>query len=402
MLSRISIRSPFTVIIVFTLLLYSCGQDQGAEHTHEGQTYTCPMHPQVVQQQPGTCPLCGMDLVAFDKSNEEKFLILSRNQQLLANVSTVILGNSSFENQTYLNGRLLVNPEQTKYISSRIAGRIEQLHVKETGIQVIKGQPLYKIYSEQLQTLQNEYLLMEEQARKLPQETRFRDLADAARQKLRLYGQTDSQLDRLLKTGTAHPYVTYLAPSSGVISDLMVVEGEYVGEGSSLMMLEDYRQLWVEADAYTYEAAKIKMGDKLKVIISGSESESVYMTVNYIGPALAAGSQTVQIRGVVENKGTWQPGLQVNLLLTSESDGDHFSLPVNAVIRDATTEHVWIETRRGRFEPRAVVTGIESSDTVEVLEGIKAGDKVVVTGAYLLYSEYILKKGEHPVSAVDR
>src|SRR5690606_14744752 len=157
MLSRISIRSPFTVIIVFTLLLYSCGQDQGAEHTHEGQTYTCPMHPQVVQQQPGTCPLCGMDLVAFDKSNEEKFLILSRNQQLLANVSTVILGNSSFENQTYLNGRLLVNPEQTKYISSRIAGRIEQLHVKETGIQVIKGQPLYKIYSEQLQTLQNEY-----------------------------------------------------------------------------------------------------------------------------------------------------------------------------------------------------------------------------------------------------
>lgn len=370
----------------------------GDEQAHEGQTYTCPMHPQVVQQQPSTCPICGMDLVAFDKTNKERFLTLSRNQQLLANVSTVILGNVSFENQTYLNGRLLVNPEQTKYISSRIAGRIEELHVKETGVQVNKGQPLYKLYSEQLQTLQSEYLLMEEQARKLPQETRFRELANAARQKLILYGQTDSQLDRLLKNGVVHPYVTYLAPASGLISELTVVEGDYVGEGSSLMMLEDYTRLWVEADVYPNEAAKIKMGDQLKVIIPGSKAESVYMTVNFIGPAIAAGSQTIQIRGLVDNKSGWQPGLQANLLLPSESHPDHFSLPIDAVIRDAETKHVWVETRRGRFEPRSVITGVESSDRIEVVDGVKAGDKVVVTGAYLLYSEYILKKGEHPVS----
>ena len=362
MLRKIFMQNFILAITAFALLFSSCGGSKVDEHTDEGQTYTCPMHPQVVQHQQGTCPLCGMDLVAFDKSNKEEFLILSRNQQLLANVSTIILGKSSFENHVYLNGRLLVNPEQTKYISSRIAGRIEELHVKETGIQVNKGQPLYKLYSEQLQTLQSEYLLMEEQARKLPEEERFRELANAARQKLILYGQTDSQLDRLLKNGSAYHYVTYIAPASGIISELMIVEGQYVGEGSSLMMLEDYSRLWVEADIYPNEAATIKMGDKLEVVISGLESEPVDMTVDFIAPALATGSQTLQIRGAIENKGDWQPGLQANILLPSVSEVDKFSLPVDAVIRDATTKHVWIETRRGRFEPREVITGIESSE----------------------------------------
>jgi len=401
MFRKISIEIPVTAIIAFALLFYSCAGNAVDEHTHEAQTFTCPMHPQVVQQQQGTCPLCGMDLVAFDKSKKEKFLTLSRNQQLLANVSTVILRNSSFENQTYLNGRLLVNPELTKDISSRISGRIEELYLKETGIQVKKGQPLYKMYSEQLQTLQNEFLLMEEQARRLPQEKRFKELANAARQKLILYGQTDIQLNRLLQNGAAYPYATFLAPASGLISELAIVEGDYVAEGSSLMMLEDYTRLWVEADVYPDEVAKIKMGDKLKVVIPGFETESVSTTVNFIGPALAAGSQTVQIRGLIENKNNWQPGLQVNLLLPSESHKDYFSLPIDAVIRDAETKHVWVETRRGRFEPRTVITGVESSERIEVLNGIKAGDKVVVSGAYLLYSEYILKRGEHPVSVAN-
>jgi Cu(I)/Ag(I) efflux system membrane fusion protein len=392
-------------VIVLSLLLAACGGKEQQVHQHQPaaaakpQTYTCPMHPQVVQQQPGTCPICGMDLVAFDKNNTEASVTIGEEQQALANISTLIVGDTSFTDSRQLHGRLVTDPSRTVYVSARVAGRIEALFVKETGVQVQKGQPLYKIYAEQLLSLQQEYLLANAQAVHFPDDARFQQIARAARQKLVLYGQGDAQLQQLLQQQKTNPYVVYTSPVNGVVAELSVTEGQYVTEGGSLMRLEDYAHLWAEADVYPGEAAGIKEGQLVTIRVAGWETQPQQVAVHFVTPALQPGSQLVQVRGTVVNAShQWQPGLQLTMALPSAGQGKVISLPVDAVIRDGKGMHVWVETGEGKYEPRQVTTGPETAEQVVIKEGLQAGDKVVVTGAYLLYSEYVLKKGKDPNS----
>ncbi|MNL25881.1 Macrolide export protein MacA [compost metagenome] len=125
------------------------------------------------------------------------------------------------------------------------------------------------------------------------------------------------------------------------------------------------------------------------------------MVINFITPSLQSGTQLTQVRGSVPNPGNqWQPGLQANVFLPSANKGNVLTLPVDAVIRDGKGMHVWIKTGKETFEPRLVKTGTENDSQVEISEGLKNGDQVVVTGAYLLYSEYVLKKGKNPTEGL--
>lgn len=386
------------MLMLLLLVITACGSGESHEHAEEGVTYTCPMHPQVVQEQMGTCPVCGMDLVPFQKGGDDNSLHLSENQQQLANVTTAIAGGGEIGDQRYLNARLATDPGSTQLISSRLPGRIEVLHIKETGRDVRKGQALYRLYSEELLTLQQEYLLMEEQARKLHDGDRFQSLAHAARQKLILLGQSPSQVDQLSRSGKVAPYVTVLSPAGGTVVELMVTEGQYVDEGSMLMRLEGFDRLWVEADLYPDEAAGIKEGSLLKVQLPDAGADAASMKVDFVAPALSEGSQTVQIRGSIANPGGLRPGMPVRVFLPGGSGAEQLSLPVDAVIREGDQTHVWVEVKEGVFEPRSVRTGAESADKVAITAGIQEGERVVVTGAYLLYSEFILKKGAHPLA----
>ena len=388
----------FTAIVFLTACDNSRKNEIKGETTKK-QTYTCPMHPQIVQDKPGTCPICGMDLVPFDKTNTEPSLMLGENQKALANISTIIIGENSLTSFKQLNGRLVTNPDETVFISSRVAGRIEQLFVKETGVVVTKGQALYKIYSELLSTLQEEYLLAHAQAIAFPDDNRFREFARAAKQKFLLYDQSESQLKYLINNKKTDPYVTYYSKVNGVVAELFVTEGQYVAEGSSILRLENYSQLWVEADVYPSELKDLREGQRVEVIVSGWERKPQSMTINFVTPSLQTGSQTIQIRGTIPNPNNqWQPGLQAIILLPSVNKKNVLTLPVDAIIRDEQGTHVWIEKDSSKFEPRMVKTGAEDFETVEITDGLVKGDKVVVTGAYLLYSEFILKKGKNPMA----
>jgi Cu(I)/Ag(I) efflux system membrane fusion protein len=405
MMERKIFLKRMAIIAVFpSLLIAACSDNkkpEAAAATANAQTFTCPMHPQVVKNEMGTCPICAMDLVPFEKNSDNKVLKLDETRHALANITTLVIGEHSLSSTKQLNGRLAVNPDQSSYISSRMAGRIEQLYVRETGVMVTKGQPLYQLYSEQLATLQQEYLMAVAQEKQFHGNKIELQIVAGAKQKLLLYGQSENQVQQLLKTQKKNPYVVFYAPESGIVAELSVTPGQYVNEGSPLLRLEGYRQLWVEADVYPNEAKHIKLGQKVKVMISGWEDQPQEMTINFITPSLQAGTQLTQIRGSIPNpKNQWQPGLQVSVFLPSGNQGKALSLPVDAVIRDGKGLHVWLKKGKDSFEPRLVKTGQENDHQVEIIEGLKAGEEVVATGAYLLYSEYILKRGKNPVEGL--
>ena len=386
-------------------VLFSCSEEKISDAATAAvkETYTCPMHPQVVQHEMGTCPVCGMDLVRFEKGTVDAGLQLNEQQKTLANVKTMTIGDNGVASEKQLNGRLVANPGQTSFISSRVAGRLDRLFVRQTGEQIKKGQPLYQIYSEQLATLQQEFLLAVEQSAQFPDDKTFSQIFNAARQKLQLYGQSEGQIQSLQHSRKISPNITFFAPESGIVAELSVNEGQYVAEGSPLLRLEGYQSLWVEADIYASELGRIKEGQPLRVVVPGWEDQPQQVKVSFINPALQPGAQLLQIRGTLQNPdGRWQPGLQAKVFVEQTGTGKRLTLPQNAVIRNGQGAHVWLETKTGHFEPRIVETGAESVEGIAVTSGLQSGDKVVISGAYLLYSEYVLKKGKDPMAAVHK
>ncbi len=393
------------LIFIFVLLLFAGCADKEKKDEHSGHVkseaatkYTCAMHPQIVQDKPGTCPICGMTLVEVSTLGQSNDLMLNDTQMRLANITTQRAGKKLVSETMLINGTLAVDEQRSEAISSRTSGRIEKLFVKDTGQPVAKGQPLYVLYSEVLLTLQQEYLLAKDQYESLGKtEKRYKSFLDAAMRKLQLYGLTQNQIDRLNRN-SMEPRIAFLSPSSGIVTQIEATEGQYVEEGTLLYRIEDISTLWVEAELYPNEASMVKRGDKITVNVNGFESVRVEAEITFLSPEFRSGTQILVMRAVINNPGLqFKPGQQVQVLFTRGSR-EAIAIPVDAVIRDGKGSHVYVQSGRNTFRPRMVKTGLEGFEQVEITEGLTESDTVAVTGAYLLYSEIVLKKGSDPMA----
>ena len=174
-----------------------------------------------------------------------------------------------------------------------------------------------------------------------------------------------------------------------------------MAEGSSIMSLEGYSNIWVEADLYPAEANLVKKGTTVNVIVAGFENEPLKTQIDFIAPALQSGNQLLNIRGSVANpRNQFKAGMQAIVEVPVNQNSGAITLPVEAVIREENGAHVWVQTGKGQYKPQMVETGTENFDRVEVTSGVNKGDVVVISGAYLLYSEFKLKKGKNPMEGM--
>ena len=373
-------------------------KDKHAQHLEATTKYTCPMHPQIIQDKPGTCPICGMDLVKMDiTTGVDGSIMLNESQIKLANITTTLTREEKIGENSILTGKLMVNEEQTEIVSSRVQGRIEKLYFKEVGQRVTKGEELYEVYSESLLTLQQEYLLAVHQFEEL-KSLRYESFVISSEKKLILFGMTKEQIRRVAQQKKTNSRITFLAPTGGIIARIDVTEGQYVSEGSALYRIEKLDQIWVEAELYPGESTLVKTGDAVRVQVNGYESSPVDGKVTFLSPEYRLGSQIITLRAVINNqKKEFLPGMQATIIL-SHSEKKTIALPIDAVIRDAKGSHVWILEKDGSFKSRMVKTGLENFEKIEITDGLHEKENVVITGAYLLYSELVLKKGGDPMA----
>ena len=391
--------------------------------------YTCPMHEQIRADKPGDCPICGMALVktsarpAAQKMTAAEMaampggpatsidLVLTAQQAALGNIQTQQIGNSTTSSTTVpanpapavvLTGTVTANARRTESISSRVAGRVEQLYVRQTGQVLRRGEPLFAVYSEQLQTLQREYLLTLAQDLQVAGPT-YRHFAEATAQKLRLLGVSEAQLRQLARSGKPSPLVTYYSPRTGTVQTLDIVQGQYVAEGSPLLTLTDLSSVWVEAQLYPAEAGRLPIGQMVAVQVAG-QANPVRGKVVFLSPELSGSSQLTLARIEVPNPaGRLQPGAQANVLLdaapaptalpTAATAETTLRIPPAAIIHNGAMSYVWKQTGERQFRRVRVRLGEGNAAAMPVLAGLQAGDAVVTTGAYLLESEFTLRQG---------
>lgn len=385
------------MIAVFLVLTMGCRKQPEEAHV---ETYTCPMHPQVIQHKPGRCPICHMDLVKVGAAADDGSLMLNQTQIKLGNITTARATAGNVEAKTILNGSVVADQDKSETISARMGGRIDKLYIKEESRPVYKGQPLYELYSEELVVLEKEYLAAIQQRARGDETGIYDTFVRAAEKKLLLFGITPSQIRKIAESAEVAPRIVIFASASGIVSEINIREGQYVSEGDPLFQLENLDKLWVVADLYAAETHALYEGDTVKVIITGFENRPVTARVIFINPEFRNNTQVLSVRLQIDNPiHRFLPGMQAEIV-SSKIERRIIYISRDAVIHDGDQHYAWVLNPNGSYSPRRILTGVENENMTEVRYGLAENDNVVVTGSYLLHSEMILKKGQKMMQSI--
>ncbi len=380
-----------------------------SDKTKKAELYVCPMHAQIHSDHPGTCPICGMDLVlksGGEKTDEsaEKTEIgeisLSPAQQVLANVKTQIVRSGNFDFSISANGIVKSRDDAARQISSPVKGKITKLYLNYEGQKIGKGQKAFEVYSPELIATQREYLLAYENNSKM-QESSYKGVAEssasileAARQRLKLWFVNDKQIEELQETRKIKNSLTYYADYSGVVTKKYINEGSWVMEGATLADVVDLSSVWVMANIYEYELKNIKIGQMAEIRVSGYESEIINGRIDYINPFVNPDTRTVEVRMTVSNKGfVLKPEMYVKVNITTGKTSHSISVPKTAVLRTGKMDMVYVKKSGNIFAPRNVLIEAEKDGRYLIKSGINEGDEIVVSAGFLLDSESQIRMG---------
>lgn len=356
-----------------------------SEEIASNQMWTCSMHPQIMQSEPGDCPICGMDLIPAESgadglnANEIK---MTDNAMALANIQTSLVGKGQMGNNSLkLSGKIKANEESNAVQVTYFGGRIEKLYVNSTGERVGAGQRLATIYSPELVAAQQELLTASSLKESQP------ELYKAVRNKLKLWKLSEKQINAIETAGKVQENFPVFATVSGTVTMKMVEEGDYLKHGQPLYKIANLNTVWAEFDAYENQIASLKEGQTIKVTTNAYRNEVFDAKVSFIDPLLNSATRTVVVRAVLQNKkDLFKPGMFVEGIIegTQTSTENTVSVPSTAVMWTGERSVVYVKTNPNEaiFEMREVLLGNANGDSYTILEGLKNGDEVVTNGTF--------------------
>jgi RND family efflux transporter MFP subunit len=447
-------KSPVRIVLfllaAFLLItLVACGK-KTAEKAEHSELYHCPMHPSFIADKPGDCAICGMKLVPMEKKAEAppvrpepRKKILYRSTMLPNEISdkpgkdsmgmemvpferkapaagmTGLPGLASVaissENRKRMNlklavaeikslsrrlrtsARIVADETRLFRVTVKIDGYVEKLFVNSNGQAVRRGQPLLSLYSPELVASQQEFLSALDMARQMESSPdplaveSGRSLLAAARRRLKLWDISDAQIEHLEKSGRAEKALTLSAPADGYVMEKGVLAGQKIMAGDTLMVVADLSVVWVEADLYAADADFIKTGLDADLTLPFLPGRTFKGRINFLNPFLDGLSRTLKARLEVANPDLLlKPEMYGEISLAYDL-GERLVVPDAAVMRGGEHSYVFVDDGAGHLNPVAVRTGIQSGDDLEILSGLKSGDRVVAAANFLVDSESSLQ-----------
>ncbi|MES2278669.1 MAG: efflux RND transporter periplasmic adaptor subunit [Bacteroidota bacterium] len=392
------------ILLLFTVSVTACKQKPKPIANQQNKVYyTCSMHPQVHEDHDGNCPICGMKLIRVELTDaaNTNTITLNATQMQLAAIQTDTIREENTGSEKILTGTVTTNENTEAEFSARLAGRVQQLFIRAIGEKVTIGQPVYSLYSEDLQEAEKEYLLAKQQQKVLHNpDVDYNQLISAAENKLKLWGLSIAQIKTLASTQNVSPTTTILSNVAGTVSDIDVHEGDYVTEGMTILKTQGLNSLWVEAQLYASETGLYEENDLVNVSLPDLGGQVIRGKVEFMNPELSGSSKVALIRISIPNtQGLIRPGMLANIAIAGSG---HRALAVaaSAILTDGKGSMVWVKNTNGSFSPRMIKAGQGNQNYISIVSGLNAGDIVVTNGAYLLNSEAIFKNGSENMAGM--
>ncbi len=360
--------------------------DHGEMAAQTEVEYTCSMHPQVRQDEPGDCPICGMDLIPAsdedDIQQDDPFLFtMTETHSTWANVRTQTVEATHAGVTTRLTGKVAVNEKEQRLITAHFPGRIEKLYADYTGRFVHEGERLATLYSPEMMQAQQELIMAA-----ATKETRER-LYHSAKQRLRLFNLTDEQIESIEASGQASATTDIFATRPGYLTQRAVSEGDYVNTGQTLFTIANLNSVWIELDAYEAQLGQISFGQKARVDIPARPGTEFSGQVEFVDPFVNPRTRAARVRLTVVNRDNQlKPGMLVTA--TIEGEAKHqLLIPATAVLWTGKRSVVYVKKDHGNgftFEFREIETGPRTGDGYLVRSGLSEGEEIAVDGVFAI------------------
>jgi Cu(I)/Ag(I) efflux system membrane fusion protein len=412
------------VLFCASLILFACRKDEQPvlpdakasdspkEHTATSPKYQCPMHPQIVSDAPGDCPICNMKLVPISGQEGPSSapspalpglapLVISAQHQQLMGIQKAVAQTIEFAGTIRTSGRFTFDETRVHHIHTRYEAYVEHVFADFTGKAVRKGEPLVSLYSPDLLAAEQEYLLAVQSQRSGPVasgKVSF-NLVEAARQKLLLWNISASDIAQLERRGKPSRTMNLYAPGSGYVLAKTAVHGMRVKPEDSLFDIVDLSRLWVLADVYEYELPRLRLGQIATITVPYWPERSWAGHITYIYPSVDPQTRTIRVRIEVDNaKAELKAEMLANVTI-AVSPRRALVVPDDAVLETGTRKLVFVASSDGRLTPREVKTGDRAERKFEITAGLSEGEQVVLGATFLVDSESRLQAALQAMAA---
>jgi Cu(I)/Ag(I) efflux system membrane fusion protein len=370
--------------------LVEAANDSPLEHAakHLDPKYVCPMHPQIVRDEEGTCPICGMDLV-------EKLIDTRAGQQPTVEISNAVINSMGVRTGVARNttlwkyietvGRIDYDETRLAHVHPRAAGWMETLDVRAAGDPIKRGQVIGRLYSEEILSAQVDLLIaLDQPGGKVKMEK--------ARNRLRLLGVPEYTISAILKNRESVHTVPVVSNAEGVVTMLGARQGMYVTPNMEIVTIADLTRIWVMVDIYEHQIDWLAEGLSAEIRVPAYPGRVWEGEVEYIYPELDPRSRTLKVRLAFDNPDSLlKKNMFANVIIYGGPKRDTLAIPSEALIETGKRTAVVRALGGGRFQPVDVVTGMRAGEQVEILNGLDAGDEVVLSGQFLIDSEASLQ-----------